>query len=285
MVFASYFLHDIAPAGAVSGAPSPPHPRGQGMGSIVFISRNRVRKGGGWGMEKGEGSWGLEEVVLERTISKYLKNLFLILFFAYMRLKHGDRHIIANSLSHIHSYTPTPTSPRHSTSISWFSHRPDTDNLDLFLWQLFLLYVSLVLGSSNDTYRICAELNCALLIFFYLGFDGTRNVYSAELLLIILFYSGQSLFDHTKIWSLGILTELEDYLKEAVKKITDERCLVAMSSNQPIIRYALTYMCTVYSSTWTNWTARRILYNLKLIFFYYYVIGDDAGWVTRWWDY
>jgi hypothetical protein len=43
-------------------------------------------------------------------------------------------------LSHIRSYTPTPTSPRHSTSISCFSHSPDADKLELFERRLSLLY-------------------------------------------------------------------------------------------------------------------------------------------------
>jgi hypothetical protein len=155
-------------------------------------------------------------------------------------------------VSHIRSYTPSPTTPRHSTSISWFSHSPDADNLDLFLWRLFLLYVSLVLGSSN-TNRICAESS----FFFYLGVDAPRNVYGAESILLVLFTAGSHcsitrVADLWEFWSNSKIAE-----NKLFKNITEKICLFAMSKNQPIGGSCTHWFTCVYSSTWTNWTARR----------------------------
>jgi hypothetical protein len=64
-------------------------------------------------MEKGEGSWGLEEVVLGRTISKNLKYLFNIFFLNTRGIKYGDRYRAAVSTvahSQLHSHTNIPPS-------------------------------------------------------------------------------------------------------------------------------------------------------------------------------
>jgi hypothetical protein len=256
--------------------PVPPPPGVRGWGQLYSFREIEWEKGGGsegWRREKGAGDW--KRLFEENDIEEF--KLFISYFFEFMR--HQIWRPLQGCplpLSHIPSYTSTPISPRFSTSISWFSHSPDTDNLDLFLWRLFLLYVSLVFKSSNQTYRICAELVCAFSSFiFYLGVDGLRNVYGAESTLLVLFTAGShcSITRVADLWEFWPNSKIVE--KKLIKNITKKVCLFAMSKNQPIGGSCTLWFTCVYSSTCTTWTARRILYILKLIFF---LLLCHTGW-------